>query len=182
MVRSSCETRSLVLLAAAGRAHSTSISTRTSTARGGHLGRNVGGRGEGDRRGAHQTADQMERPDDKGPRPRQAASPSPMSRSTSRTRRTCFAAKAPRRARWTGLGVVRRLRARLGRSPARRGRRGADRNPKRIRHFAKAAGRRASPIRSTPRRSPGSAKPFPRPRRTIPRATRSTGWFRPGWP
>jgi transposase len=56
-------------------------------------------------------------------------------------------------------------------------------DPKRIRHFAKAAGRLAK-IRSTPRRSPGSPRRFPtaRPRPTIPRARRSTGWSRPGRP
>ena len=57
-------------------------------------------------------------------------------------------------------------------------------DPKRIRHFAKAAGRLAKNDRSTPTRSPGSPRRFPTAtsNRTIPRARRSTGWFRPGRP
>jgi transposase len=51
-------------------------------------------------------------------------------------------------------------------------------DPKRVRHFAKAAGRLAKndPI--------GSPRRFPTARlnRTIPRVTRSTGWLRPGQP
>ena len=55
-------------------------------------------------------------------------------------------------------------------------------DPKRVRHFAKAAGRLAK--NSTPTRSPGSPRRFPTARlnRTIPRVTRSTGWLRPGQP